>query len=64
MEDTPSINGWKPPVVYDLANDAYRIATQEDINSMQIMLQLYGQFFGDTKRAVERIESERPRTSR
>lgn len=32
---TDTINGWKPPVIYDIATDTMRIATQGDIDSMQ-----------------------------
>lgn len=28
------INGWKPPVIYDIYTDSHRIATQHDIDEM------------------------------
>lgn len=31
----PDINGWVPPVIYDINTDQTRIATQEDIDRMQ-----------------------------
>lgn len=28
------INGWKPPIIHDLANDKTRIVTQEDVDEL------------------------------
>lgn len=53
MEDTPSINGWKPPVVYDIAEDMSRIATQDDIDKMVRQIRLLTECFLATRGAVE-----------
>jgi hypothetical protein len=50
---TDSINGWTPPIVYDLGTDTRRIATQADVDDMQRQLLLLGGFYTDTKRAIE-----------
>jgi hypothetical protein len=40
MSDTPSINGWKPPVVYDPAGNA-RIASQQDFDRLTMIAEAY-----------------------
>lgn len=58
MEDTPSINGWTPPVVYDVLTDSYRVATQDDINRMERTIRLLGDFYRECKRNIERLDEE------
>jgi hypothetical protein len=36
------INGWKPPVIYDIETDKQRIATQLDIDRLTAVAQEYG----------------------
>lgn len=38
---TESIQGWKPPVIYDVSIDATRIATQGDINALTMVSRAY-----------------------
>jgi hypothetical protein len=47
------INGWTPPIVYDLATDTRRIATQADVDSMQEQLRVLGGFYTNTRREIE-----------
>jgi hypothetical protein len=50
---TETINGWTPPLVYDLGTDTRRVATQDDVDDMQRKLMLLGGFYTGTKRAIE-----------
>lgn len=38
-----SIKGWKPPIVYDVSIDEYRIAEQRDIDQLVAVQQAYGE---------------------
>ena len=37
-----TINGWAPPVIYDIVAEEKRIATQEDIDRLEAVAQDYG----------------------
>jgi hypothetical protein len=41
MSDTPSINGWKPPVVYDPVTGNARIASQQDFDRLTMIAEAY-----------------------
>lgn len=54
--ETPAINGWKPPVIYDMGADRYRVATQEDVDSLLAVHKAYGELrraFNVTDNAVK-----------
>lgn len=40
------INGWTPPLIYDLSSDKTRIATQADIDHLVDIARAYGQLVG------------------
>lgn len=42
-KNPPEFNGWKPPIIYDIAIDAFRLATQADIDNFMEMTKAYGQ---------------------
>lgn len=46
------INGWKPPVIYDIHTDTHRIATQQDIDQMTAAINALIGFRGAVKRAM------------
>lgn len=48
-EPAPPVEGWTPPVIYDLQSDHYRAVTQADIDEMQRQLRALANF----KRAVQ-----------
>ena len=37
-----TINGWKPPVMYDVTLDNYRIVTQGDVDRFLMLVGVYG----------------------
>lgn len=43
--DLPSIPGWKPPMCYDIAIDAQRLVTQDDVDRWTYLEQVYGRMF-------------------
>lgn len=59
MTEAASINGWTPPVVYDVSNDKHRTATQADIDEMETTIRVLGAFYRDTKMAVELVGRSR-----
>lgn len=52
-----SINGWTPPTIYDMARDKTRIATQTDVDRMQLQLLSLGTFYNSVKKQVEELET-------
>jgi len=40
------INGWSPPLVYDVTIGNKRIATQEDVDRLELIAHLYHQLRG------------------
>lgn len=37
-----TINGWTPPVIYDIREDRFRIATQADLDKYMALTRVYG----------------------
>lgn len=56
MDDKPSINGWTPPVIYDIANDSSRVATQEDVDRMQAALNQFSASVGQIRQAIKSLD--------
>ena len=54
IRDMPDIAGWKPPVVYDIEIDKFRIATQGDVDRLTRLQQSYGEM----RRLLKLIEEE------
>jgi hypothetical protein len=57
MTDVSSVNGWTPPVVYDIVNDRHRVATQEDIDSLERQIAVFRALFVQVREAVRTVES-------
>ena len=55
------ILGWKPPLIYDVAVDRHRIATQEDIDRMQAAIDVLQSFYTTVKREVEVVKTAHER---
>lgn len=47
-----SINGWKPPLVKDYGSGGKRIATQEDIDNLELIAHAYAQLYRDIEMAM------------
>lgn len=56
-EMSEEILGWKPPVIYDSVNNSTRIATQEDVDRLQLFNDSLCQFRNTVKRAFEELDS-------
>jgi hypothetical protein len=47
------INGWAPPLIYDITTFQRRIATQEDIDRLTQVVNILACFRRDVERAME-----------
>jgi len=52
-----SVNGWTPPVMYDLANDETRIVTQADVNRLLGIQKCYFDLLQSLRGSLEREEN-------
>jgi len=51
------INGWKPPLIYDLGRDERRIATQEDVDRLMHVTRILAAFKADVEEALRKTNS-------
>jgi hypothetical protein len=42
-EKVHAATGWRPPIMYDISTDDWRLATQEDIDRLLQMSRAYGE---------------------
>ena len=56
------INGWKPPVIYDVASDSKRIATQADIDNMVNALRILGDAVSKMREGLRIVDISLGRT--
>ncbi len=49
---TESVNGWTPPMIYDISSDKYRIATQDDADTLVAVSQEYGRILREMRNTV------------
>lgn len=56
--DLPEVNGWKPPIMYDVARDEWRIVTQADIDDMQSAIRMLAGFKRSVTEGLHTFEQE------
>lgn len=62
--EVAALTGWTPPVIYELTEDRYRIATQADIDRMMAVLSAQSKFIDVVRRAVQELEGARAQIER
>lgn len=55
-----AVNGWAPPLVHDRETQRPRIATQDDIDRMEMRLGELERFWRETRRLLEQTQERTP----
>lgn len=56
-DEVERVTGWRPPVIYDVSTDTYRLATQADLDAYAVLSRSYS----TTRQFLRKIDEEHQR---
>jgi archaellum component FlaC len=57
MTMSESINGWTPPLIYEMAEGRHRVATQADIDRMEAQIRVLLELYDTVSRGIAVVKS-------